>query len=63
VFFATVMVLFIFLRFFSVILVRFVAEQVLQNRPPENPEDGSSEKGTPAKAGPGALPRNPGSVT
>ena len=40
VFFATVIVLFVFLHFFSVILVRFVAEQVLQNRAPETDDKG-----------------------
>ncbi len=39
VFFATVFVLFVFLRFFSMILLRFVAEQVLQNRPPVTEEE------------------------
>lgn len=32
VFFATVVVLFFFLRFFSVVLIRFVAERVMQYR-------------------------------
>lgn len=44
VFFATVIVLFVFLHFFSVILVRFVAEQVLQNRAPETDDKGEGSK-------------------
>lgn len=59
VFFATVIVLFIFLRFFSVILVRFVAEQVLLNRPPVTNEENKDSKTVPQKEAPPALPRKP----
>lgn len=61
VFFATVIVLFIFLRFFSVILVRFVAEQVLQNRPPVTEEDnGEAKAGVHKEAAPASPPKPKG---
>ena len=59
VFFSTVIVLFIFLRFFSVILVRFVAEQVLLNRPPVTTEEKKDTKTAPQKEAQQALPRKP----
>ena len=49
VFFATVIVLFVFLHFFSVILLRFVAEQVLLNRPPVTEEESNELKAGAAK--------------
>ena len=60
VFFATVIVLFLFLQFFSVILVRFVAEQVLQNRPPVAEEEASGAKAGAKKEPPAAVPRTAG---
>ena len=60
VFFATVIVLFLFLRFFSMILVRFVAEQVLQNRPPEEAEEAGGAKAATKKESPAPGPRRPG---
>jgi hypothetical protein len=42
VFFSTVIVLFFFLRYFSMILVRFVSEQVLQRRNAVNKGKGNS---------------------
>ena len=54
VFFATVIVLFAFLHFFSAILVRFVAEQVIQNRAPEQ-EEGEGATESPPKVGPGTA--------
>lgn len=64
VFFSTVIVLFIFLRFFSVILIRFVAEQVLQNRPAEDSaEEAADKKPAAAKPPPAAPPpRNTRSI-
>ncbi len=59
VFFATVIVLFLFLQFFSVILVRFVAEQVLQNRPPVAEEEAGAKAGA-KKEPPAAVPRTAG---
>jgi hypothetical protein len=55
VFFATVIVLFVFLHFFSSILVRFVAEQVLQNRSTE-PEGQEEPEKKPAQVGAGSAP-------
>ncbi len=55
VFFATVIVLFVFLHFFSMILVRFVAEQVLQNRSTEL-EGKEDPAKAPAQVGSGSAP-------
>ena len=69
VFFATVIVLFLFLQFFSVILVRFVAEQVLQNRPPVAEEErgeskaGARKDGAPVPPAKPAAPLRPGSAS
>ena len=59
VFFATVIVLFVFLRFFSVLLLRFVAEQVLLNRPPVTDEESSESKAGTSKGTPFAPPPRP----
>ena len=58
VFFATVILLFVFLHFFSKILVKFVAEQVIQNRPPEATEEGEAAKGAAKPSAPAAPPRS-----
>lgn len=44
VFFATVTILYLFLRFFSVLLVRFVSEQVLQQRAEAESEAAAPEE-------------------
>ncbi len=59
VFFATVIVLFVFLRFFSMILLRFVAEQVLQNRPPVTEEERKATAEPARKEVPASAPRKP----
>ena len=59
VFFATVIVLFVFLRFFSMILLRFVAEQVLQNRPPVTEEERKATSETVRKEVPASASRKP----
>ncbi len=55
VFFATVIVLFLFLRFFSLLLVRFVAEQVLKQRNEQEERDGTPEAGPENKTAFGAA--------
>ena len=51
VFFGTVIVLFFFLQYFSAVLVRFVTEQVLQQRaePDKDGSASSSESKTPSQ--------------
>lgn len=50
VFFATVIVLFLFLRFFSLLLVRFVAEQVMKQRDEQQEQETSQDAGAPHAA-------------
>ena len=59
VFFATVIVLFVFLHFFSVLLLRFVADQVLLNRPPVTEEESGESKAGAPKGTPAAPPPRP----
>ncbi len=56
VFFATVIVLILFLHFFSVLLMRFVAEQVLLNRPPVTEEESNESKADASKKAPSVPP-------
>ncbi|HAS83250.1 MAG TPA: hypothetical protein DCS43_11410 [Verrucomicrobia bacterium] len=54
VFVATVTVMVVFLRLFSMILVRFVAEQVVQKRTPETkPDDNPRPTARPSMSRPG----------
>lgn len=50
VFFATVIVLFLFLRFFSMLLVRFVAEQVMKQRNEQEEHEAIQDSGAENKA-------------